>query len=215
MRELVDLLDRNFEGAENVRQLLLAKAPKYGNDDDYVDNIVKELIDSYIQKLRKYSNLRVKFPAGVGTFERYVMFGKKLGATPDGRLATQPISVNMTPTPGSNINGPTSAVKSFSKIDFTDLPAGSPLDLSIDKKVFGTEEGLYRLIGFVKSFLRLGGNILTITLSDVETLRRAQKEPENYKDLTVRVGGFQAYFVLMGKEHQNHHIRRAEQGSVV
>jgi len=213
--ELIDLLDRDFEGAEDVRQLLITKAPKYGNDEDYVDDIVKELIDFYVQKLKENSHSRVKFPAGVGTFERYVMFGKKLGATPDGRTATSPISVNMSPTPGSSINGPTSAVKSFSKIDFTNLPAGSPLDLSINKEVFRGEEGLCRLMAFVKSFLRLGGNILTITLSDVETLRCAQREPEKYKDLTVRVGGFQAYFVLMDKDHQDHHIRRAEQGATV
>jgi len=215
MKELIDLLDRDFEGAEDVRQLLLTKAPKYGNDDDYVDNIVKELIEFYSQKLKEDANPRVKFSAGVGTFERYIMFGKKLGATPDGRLATHPISVNMSPTPGSNIDGPTSAVKSFSKIDCTDLPAGSPLTLSINKNAFEGKEGLYRLMAFVKSFLRLGGNLLSITLSDVKTLRRAQKEPEKYKDLTVRVGGFQAYFVLMGEDHQDHHIRRAEQGSTV
>jgi len=215
MKELIDLLDRNFEGAEEVRQLLLNKAPKYGNDDDYVDSIVKELIDFYTQELKENANPRVKFSPGVGTFERYIMFGKKLGATPDGRLATHPISVNMSPTPGSNISGPTSAVKSFSKIDFTDLPAGSPLTLSINKNAFQGKEGLYRLMAFVKSYLRLGGNLLSITLSDVEALRRAQKEPENYKDLIVRVGGFQAYFVLMDKDHQDHHIRRAEQGSMV
>jgi formate C-acetyltransferase len=223
MEKLIKLLDSNFQGAEDIRQLLVNKVPKYGNDDDYGDNAVKELVSYFTAKLKPFSKATVKkhpypkeirFLPGIGTFERYILSGKKVGATPNGRLAKGWISVNFTPVPGADMKGPTSTVKSFTKIDFTDLPMGAPLDLRLNKKAVEGEEGLKRLVAFVRSFLELGGNMLSINVNDTETLRKAQKEPEKYKELSVRVGGYQAYFVLMNPEHQEHHINRTEHGLV-
>ena len=96
------------------------------------------------------------------------------------------------------------------EINFLDLPSGSPLDLSLDKKALEGEEGLERLMAFAQSFLDKGGNMLTISVNSVDELKRAQKEPEKYRHLRVRVGGWQAYFVDLTRDHQDHHIARLE-----
>jgi len=147
----------------------------------------------------------------VGTFEFYVLGGKMVGALPDGRLSQEAVSSNFSPSLGMSMEGPTSIVNSFTKINFLDLPTGSPLDLSLDKKSLEDEEGLERLMAFVRSFLDKKGNMLTISVNSVEELRRAQREPEKYRHLRVRVGGWQAYFVDLTREHQDHHITRLEQ----
>ncbi len=221
MEKLVKLLDSNFQGAEDMRQLLVNKPPKYGNDDDYADDIAKELLVSFTTKLKRFSKVTVqtysgrkeiRFLPGIGTFERYILLGKRTGASPNGRFAKGWISSNFTPVLGADRKGPTCTVKSFTKMDFTELPAGAPLDLRLNKRAVGGKEGLARLMAFVKSFLDLGGNMLSINVNDTATLRKAQKDPEKYRDLVVKVGGFQAYFVLMAREHQEHHIARTEHG---
>ncbi|RLE09391.1 hypothetical protein DRJ04_09940 [Candidatus Aerophobetes bacterium] len=215
MQELLEALDNDFRGKENLRQLLITRSPKYGNDDDYVDNIAKEVLTYFVRSVQRhaqaYPQRKVKFYTGVGSFEFYVLGGKMVGATPDGRLSMQPFSSNFSPSLGQAIEGPTSTVNSFAKMDLIDLPTGSPLDLSLDKKALKGEEGLERLMAFVQSFLSKKGNMLTISVNSVEELRRAQKEPDKYRHLRVRVGGWQAYFVDLTKEHQDHHIARLEQ----
>ncbi|MBN2325329.1 MAG: hypothetical protein JXQ30_16485 [Spirochaetes bacterium] len=214
MTELLGALDENFEGSEVLRQVLVTRGPKYGNDDDYADGIAKKLLGSYAEMLRSnarsYPSCRVKFLPGVGTFEFYALGGKTVGALPDGRLSGEPVSSNFSPSLGSALQGATATVNSFSKMNFEELPVGSPLDLSLDKRAFEGKDGPGRLTAFIRSFLDKGGNMLTVNINSVEELKRAQKEPEKYRHLRVRVGGWQAYFIDLTKEHQDHQIARLE-----
>jgi len=197
-----------------LRQILITRAPKYGNDDDYADDIAKEILNYYVRRVKEHAQThpqsRIKFFTGVGSFEFYMLGGKMVGALPDGRLSQEGLSSNFSPSLGMALEGPTSTVNSFTKMNFLDLPSGSPLDLSLDKKALEGEEGLERLMAFVQSFFDKGGNMLTISVNSVDELKRAQKEPEKYRHLRVRVGGWQAYFVDLTREHQDHHIARLE-----
>jgi pyruvate formate-lyase/glycerol dehydratase family glycyl radical enzyme len=214
MGELLDALSNNFEGNEALRQMLITRGPKYGNDDDYSDHLAKELLSSYVEivrtNARAYQSCRIKFFTGVATFEFFIMGGLMVGALPSGRLSGEPVSSNFSPSLGSALEGATATVNSFTKINFEDLPSGSPVDLSLDKRVVDGKEGLDRLVAFIQSFLDKGGNMMTISINSVEDLKRAQEEPEKYRHLRVRVGGWQAYFVDLTKEHQDHQIARLE-----
>ncbi len=212
LKELLVALDTNFEGREDLRQILITRGPKYGNDDDYSDDVAKELLGYFAQRVKEHAEAyrasKIRFVTGVGTFEWFMMGGNMVAALPDGRLSGEGVSSNFSPSLGSALEGPTATVNSFTKMNFLDLPSGSPLDLSLDKKAFAGPEGLGRLISFVKTFMEKGGNMLTISVNSVEDFRRAQLEPEKYRHLRVRVGGWQAYFVDLTKEHQDHQIAR-------
>ncbi len=209
MSELMDALDNNFTDRPDLRRKLL-DAPKYGNDDDYADSIARECVAYFTERVRHYAQQYpyMKFPTGVGTFSWYVAIGGGLGASPDGRLFAEPVSSNFSPALGADVNGPCAAVKSHAKMEMMNLPVGSPLDLRLDTKLVTGKEGLQRLTAFVRSFIECGGNMMTITVTDVETLRKAQREPEKYRNLRVRMGGWSAYFTALSKEQQEHHIRR-------
>jgi pyruvate formate-lyase/glycerol dehydratase family glycyl radical enzyme len=216
MRQLIDLLGTNFQGKENLRQFLLNRVPKYGNDNDYVDEIALRVVETYTsevnRKAREYDWIR--FPCGAGTFERYILLGKRVGATPDGRREGDSIATNCGPSIGSDQEGLSALIKSFTKIDLTEFPAGSPLNIKVGHNFAQGEEGAQRIVSLLKAFLSLGGNMLTIMVQDTETLRRAQREPEKYRGLKVTVGGFQAYFTLLSPEHQEYHIQRTEHGLI-
>jgi formate C-acetyltransferase len=147
-----------------------------------------------------------------GTFEWANRHGASIGAMPDGRRASEPSSSNLGPSLGMATKGPTAMLRSYASLPLSRVRTGGPLDLQMDGTTLGGEAGLARLMGFVQSFVELGGNIMTITLADGETLRRAQKEPDKYRHLRVRLGGSQAYFVGLAPEMQNYYIARVERG---
>jgi len=213
--ELLKSLGNNFSDREDLRQTLITRAPKYGTDSDYVDELAREVLDYFVQRVRfhdgKYGKKKLKFSPGAGSVEFYVVAGEYVGATPDGRLAGTPLGSNLSPSAGRAVKGPTAAINSFTKLPLVDLPHGSPLDIGVDKRILESEEGLARLMALVQSFLDKGGNILTITVNSVEEFREAQREPERYRDLIVRVAGWQAYFVDMPRTYQDDFIARIEQ----
>ncbi|MHB1004856.1 MAG: pyruvate formate lyase family protein [Chloroflexota bacterium] len=215
LAELRAALASDWEGKETLRQLLLNRYPKYGNGCNEVDRLVKQLAHFFARRVaeRAQAHPRFRFPPGLGAVGwLYLIHGKIVGATPDGRHARDAIAAGMTPGPGRDLEGPTAAVKSYTAVDFTELPSNGPLDLSMDPAAIKGENGLQRLIAFVRGFLEMGGAVLTVTVTDVETLRRAQREPEKYRGLRVRMGGWQAYFVALNREHQEHHIARVKHG---
>lgn len=219
LSDLLDALGTNFERQEELRQLLLTRAPKYGNDCDEVDMLAKEILDFFVERVKYYAQQYKRkgiakdiiFDAGAGTFENNAIFGKKVGATPDGRLAGAPISTNLSPSIGRATHGPTAAINSYTKLDHLNLPNGTPIDLALEHKVVEGDEGLDRLVALVKSFLVKNGNMLTISINDPSTLREAQRNPDQYQDIIVHVAGWQAYFVDLTKEHQDLVIARLEQ----
>ena len=212
MAQLCDALDASFEGYGPLRARLLA-APKYGNDDDYADEVGRAVIDAFIKAVTRHAEAHkhvVKFPAGVGTFSWYIGIGEGLGASPDGRLAGEPVSSNFSPALGRDMLGIPGAILSYSKMHQRSLPAGCPLDLRLARKLVEGEEGTQRMVALLRGFVELGGAMMTLTVADTEELRAAQREPDRYRSLRVRMGGWCAYFTMLSREQQEHHIRRQE-----
>jgi formate C-acetyltransferase len=208
--DLLDAVRNNWQGREDLRQVVLTRVPSYGNDVDYVDEIAADIVYFYIETIKKHgarAQSNIKYVAGIATFESYPELGYIIGATPDGRRAGEPLSSNASPSIGRAVTGQTAALNSYLKLPLHELAGGSILDLNMES----TSNLLMHLEAFVKSFLERGGNILNIAVNDCEKLRAAQKEPEKYKDLKVRVGGYEAYFVDLPPRHQELQIRRCEQ----
>jgi formate C-acetyltransferase len=216
--DLLTALRAGFVGYEPLRQLLL-RVPKFGNDNDCVDLIARcileDLADLTNEEVRGHPPLncpQMLFPPASGTFEYYRIFGDWTGASPDGRLSREAIATDVSPVPGMDREGPLAAIRSFSKLNFLRLPSGAELDLSLQRRSVEGPDGLSRLIALLRSFLEMGGEILTISINSVEQLREAQREPHKWPHLRVRVGGWSAYFVCLDKGHQEHHIARYEHG---
>ena len=216
MDELLAALEKDWAGYENLRGRLAARAPKYANDNDYADELGQEMMSYFIERsayhARRYPS--VIFPCSVGTFSWYAMIGKEVGATPDGRYAGEAIAANFSPAPGTDMCGPTAAINSYLKMNVDCMAAGAPLDLRLSASSLTGEAGTQRLAGLISTFIHMGGNMLTFTVTDVEELKRAMEEPEKYRHLRVRMGGWSAYFVMLGKEQQRLHIKRVEHGLV-
>jgi pyruvate-formate lyase len=212
LSDLVSILDDNFYESEELRQMMLHRIPKYGNDSDEADDLAVRLINYFAYLVQYYNeqrqDKRLMLYAGVGTFEGYADQGGKVGATPDGRMQGAPLSSNASPSLGCAVEGYTATVNSFTKLKLEDLPIGSPLDLNIGMQYTMGDKGLRFLKGLVTTFLEKGGNMLTISVNDVEELRKAQHDPANYRDLIVHVAGWQAYFTDLTPELQEFYIQR-------
>lgn len=213
MQTLINACEGDFVGFEDLQQVFL-KVPKYGNDDDYVDLIGRKLlkdISDYIVEINKSGRTGIfKIGLGIGTFEHYQQLGYGLGASPDGRNKHASISSNFSPSIGVDINGPTAAIKSLTKMDLTDFATGCMLDLQINSNEVTGEDGLARMVALIKAFMKLDGQILTLTGVSKEDMIDAQIHPENHKSLRVRIGGFSAYFISLSKEQQNIMIRKSK-----
>ena len=208
--ELSSALDANFDGHTALRTRLAA-APKYGNDDEYADALGREVIEAFIETVRRHAEAHastIKFPTGAGTFSWYIGIGEGLAASPDGRLSGEPVSSNFSPALGRDLEGIPGAILSYSKMHQSNLPAGCPLDLRLAKRLVTGEAGTARMAGLIRGFIDTGGAMMTLTVADTEILREAQSEPERYKSLRVRMGGWCAYFTMLSTQQQDHHIRR-------
>jgi formate C-acetyltransferase len=210
LEKLVEALRGDWQGEERLRQYCLNKVPKYGTDNDYVDCLGVELLEFYCDYFDQWNKKVdwIVFAPGVGTFENYPRLGYVCGASADGRRAQAPLSSNYSASFGMDKNGPTAVIKSATKFDLERLNDGCPIDLRMN---FGGDGSLV-LKDFIRSFIALGGNILTISKVSTETLIAAQKEPEKYASLRVRLGGLTAYFVQLCETQQNEFIRRTEHG---
>jgi formate C-acetyltransferase len=136
----------------------------------------------------------------------------EVGATPDGRHACEAVAANLCPAWGADVSGPTAAIRSCVKMRPADLAAGAPLDLRLSGGALKDVRGVQRLAGLIMSFLALGGNMITLSVTDVEELKRAMREPEKYRHLRVRMGGWTAYWVMLDEATQRLHLQRIEQG---
>jgi formate C-acetyltransferase len=216
MDDLLAALAADWGGYENLRRRFVARAPKFANDNDYADDIGREMMAYFVDRTRYHAarHPHVIFPCSVGTFSWYAMIGTEVAATPDGRHSGEPVAANLSPAVGTDMSGPTSAINSYVKMHVGDLAAGAPIDLRFSANGLEGDAGTGRLAGLVRAFIDLGGNMLTVTVTDVEDLKRAMEEPEKYRHLRVRMGGWSAYFVTLGEELQRLHIRRVEHGLV-
>jgi pyruvate formate-lyase/glycerol dehydratase family glycyl radical enzyme len=211
MKELLNALKANFDGHEYLRQRLLNKTPKYGNDDDYADEIMKTIFEAYFSSIdgrptTKGGHYRINLlPTTV-----HIYFGKTLGATPDGRKATEPLSEGVSPVQGADRKGPTAVIKSVAKIDHVKT-GGTLLNQKFTPQLLADEVGLNKLAQLIRTFFKLDGHHIQFNVISSDTLRDAQKHPEKHKDLIVRVAGYSDYFVDLSSELQNEIIKRTEQ----
>lgn len=210
MQELLTALNSNFESNERIRQLMLNKTPKYGNDEDYVDDIMKELFDLYYREV----NGRKTMKGGTYRIDMlpttcHVYFGSVTGATPDGRKSGMPQSEGISPVQGADMNGPTGVIKSASKMDHLKT-GGTLLNLKFTPSLVEDEEGIQKLSQLVRSYFKLDGHHIQFNVVNADTLRKAQKNPELYKDLIVRVAGYSDYFCDLSEALQNEIIARTE-----
>lgn len=209
MDELIKAIDNNFEGQERLRQLLLNKPAKFGNDDAHVDSVYKEMMHFIADNVQTWPDARGGwFSFNVHSQTVNVSHGMVCGATPDGRLAGEPFCDNASPMMGRDTSGPTATVKSVASMGQDKFHDGALFNLRFDPKGVAGEKGLQRIEGVIKAYFNNGGNHIQINVVDDETLKAAQKNPEHYKGLMVRVAGYMAYFTELDKSAQDTIIYR-------
>ena len=218
--ELWEALLNDFEGTEGarVRQLLL-KVPKYGNDEDYVDSLLVEAYDSYIDEIAKYKNTRFgrgpiggEYYAGTSSISANVPQGAGTIATPDGRHAGKPLAEGCSPSHGSDRTGPTGVMKSVSKLRTDKITGGVLLNQKMTPVMLSDESNIEKLIAIIRTFFNtLKGFHIQYNIVSRETLLEAQANPDDYRDLIVRVAGYSAFFNVLNKVTQDDIIGRTEQ----
>jgi formate C-acetyltransferase len=218
---LLQNLKNNFEGqeGEKVRQILLNYAPKYGNDDDYVDNLLIEAYNYYIDELGKYQTTRFRrgpigcrYYAGTSSISSNVPSGAVVPATPDGRKAFTPVAEGCSPTSGTDTLGPTAVFKSVSKLPTNKILGGVLLNQKLSPSALTNETQKQKLISIISTFFAtLKGWHVQYNIVSRETLLAAKRNPENYRDLVVRVAGYSAFFTTLSPDTQDDIIARTEQ----
>lgn len=204
MDELIKACDTNFEGQERLRQLLLNKPEKYGNNQAHVDSIYKEMMHFIAENVQQWPDARGGYYAfGIDSQTMNIPHGQVTGALPDGRLAGEPFCDASSPMMGRDINGPTATVKSVASMTPADLHEGALYNLRFDPHGVQGEEGKDVIEGVIKTYFEDGGQHIQINVVDNETLKKAQEKPEDYKGLMVRVAGYMAYFTELDKSAQD------------
>lgn len=210
MKQLLEALSNNFENHENIQRLLL-NAPKFGNDIDDVDNMVAWVMEVYSKEVIKHKNPRGgHFMPYQNPLAAYYSYGKMIAALPSGRKKWEPLSDGVSPTRGSDTNGATAVLNSVSKIDNVSVFYGQTLNMRLSPDMVKTDEGIKLLADFIRTFNDLNIHHIQFNIVSSDTLRSAQKNPEEYRDLMVRVAGFVAYFVKLVKPLQDSIIARTE-----
>jgi len=213
MSELLRTLQTNFSGQEAFRQRLLNRVPKYGNDDDYADDIMVSVFELYHDAVNGRPNTKGgTYRINLLPTTVHIYFGRVTGATPDGRKSGEPLSEGISPVQGADRHGPTAVIKSAAKMDHL-RTGGTLLNQKFTPQLLSTDEGLSKLAHLVRSYFKLDGHHMQFNVVTAETLRDAQKHPEKYRDLIVRVAGYSDYFVDLGPELQEEIIRRTEHAS--
>ena len=211
MDRLIAVLDKDFEGEEEVLHMLSA-APKYGNDDDYVDAMVNEVLMHGRDCIVSHQGAcGVTFNVAASAVTSNVPLGWAVGALPDGRKAGQPLADGgVSPCSGRNINGPTATYNSVAKLDHVKLTNGSVLNMKFSPGALKDETSLKKFASMTRTFLETGGFLVQFNIVDTATLRAAQKEPDRYRDLLVRVATYSACFVELSPQLQEDIINRME-----
>jgi len=215
MGQLIDALDSNFADAPEILALLKS-APKFGNDDDYVDLIVKDLAKRWCEEVQQHRVWDDIIPqAAVAIITGNIPYGATIGATPDGRLAGEPLGEGgISPVQGRNTVGPTASIKSVAKIDHASMKSGSVFNMRFSPSALKNEESIKRFAALIKTYCQLGGFHIQFNIVDTNTLREAQEHPDDYRDLLVRVATYTSYFTELGRELQDNIIERVEFGDI-
>jgi trans-4-hydroxy-L-proline dehydratase len=210
MEELLAALRDNFEGRERLRQMLLNKTPRYGNDDDYADDVMRAVFDAYFNAIDGRPNTRGgTYRINLLPTTVHVYFGSVIGATPDGRMAETPLSEGISPVQGADRRGPTAVIKSVAKMDHV-RTGGTLLNQKFTPQVLEGDDGLNKFVQLIRTYFKLDGHHIQFNVVDAATLRAAQQNPAQYRDLIVRVAGYSDYFCDLSEALQDEIIARTE-----
>ena len=211
MEELMQALEDNFEGHDRIANLVRNKTPKYGNDDDYADDIMRSVFEYYRGQVTGRPNmLGGMYRINMLPTTCHVYFGDVMMASANGRLAHKPVSEGISPEKGADTNGPTAVVKSCAKMDHLQT-GGTLLNQKFTPSVVSGDEGLEQMANLVRAYFNMDGHHIQFNVIDRETLIQAQKHPDDYKDLIVRVAGYSDHFRNLSKALQDEIIERTEQ----
>lgn len=211
METMEKALANDFKGFEELQYQLVYHTPKYGNDDDYADEQEVQVFNMYYDVLSGHKSPRgADYRVNMLPTTCHVYFGKVTGATPDGRNAWKVLSEGISPVQGADTNGPTAVIRSAAKIDHIKT-GGTLLNQKFTPSLLSTEEGCNNLVHLIRAYFRMDGHHIQFNVVDADTLREAQKHPEDYRDLIVRVAGYSDYFNDLGEDLQNEIICRTEQ----
>jgi trans-4-hydroxy-L-proline dehydratase len=206
--ELLAALKDDFSGREAMRQYILNRTPRYGNDDDYPDQIMQDVFRIFHSIVDGRKSVRGgTYRINMLPTTCHVYFGSVIGAMPDGRLAKTPLSEGISPVQGADLNGPTAVIKSAAKMDHL-MTGGTLLNLKFSPKVLAGDKGLDNLVHLVRSYFRMEGHHIQFNVVDANTLKMAQAKPEDYRGLIVRVAGYSDYFNNLSEQLQNEIITR-------
>ena len=202
-------VDANFEGYPELLHKLRFEAPKLGNNDDFVDDIAVNLVDTFGNALKGKKNCRGGiYRAGTGSAMFYLWHANEIGASADGRRKGEAFGTNFSVSLFAKVKGPVSVIASMTKPHFENAINGGPLTLEFHQSVFADDDGVKKVGALVKSFIDNGGHQLQLNTVNIDKMLDAQKHPENYRQLVVRIWGWSAYFVELDKEYQDHVISR-------
>lgn len=217
IEELVRLLCTNFRGAEGerIRQELVRRAPKYGNDDEEIDELAAWVTRVFSDEVKKHQCGRGGFyRPGIFSYGVHVLDGMYLGATPDGRRAGEPVSNGISPVNGTERAGPTAVLRSAARAGGSRLSDGTALNMRLSPALIESDESLEKLASLILGYFEMGGRHVQFNVVDTATLKDAQAHPENYPDLVVRVSGYCAYFTDLGRSIQEDIIARTQFGEL-
>jgi len=213
MDALLASLQGDFSGNEPLRQLLLHKTPKFGNDDDYADGVMVRLFNLYFEAVDGRKNTRGgEYHVNLLPTTVHVYFGAVTGATPDGRRAGRPLSEGVSPVQGADRRGPTAVLRSVAKMDHA-RTGGTLLNQKFSPQLLASEEGLEKLVQLIRAYFRLDGHHVQFNVVDAATLRAARESPDEFRGLIVRVAGYSDYFCDLSRALQDEIISRTEHAS--
>jgi trans-4-hydroxy-L-proline dehydratase len=213
MAGLLAALDHDFDGSERLRLMFLNKTPKYGNDDDDADELMRMVFEAYYETIENRPNTRGgRYHINLLPTTCHVYFGSVCGAMPDGRKARMPLSEGISPVQGADRHGPTAVLRSAAKMDHV-RTGGTLLNQKFTPQLLKDDSGLDMLVQLVRTYFKLDGHHIQFNVVDAETLRAAQSNPEQHRDLIVRVAGYSDYFCDLGKALQDEIITRTEHQS--
>lgn len=209
--ELRTVLKDNWNNAEGLRKIMADKYPKYGNNDNEADSLAYDLTEYMARCINQKPNGRNGvYRMGMFSIDWIIEAGKNLGASADGRFAGEPVSKNLSASVGMDKKGVTGVIHSATKFDFTNVPNGAVLDLNLHPTAVSGEDGIEIMLSVLKTYLNKGGLAVHFNVIDPKVLKEAQKNPQKYKNLQVRLCGWNVYFTDLDKEMQNNLIASME-----
>lgn len=207
--ELIEILDKNFEGNEILRQKILNESKKFGNDEAYVDDLLRDLLAWVADMVQQYKDPRGgHYDFTIMSQTVNVIHGRVVGATPDGRKAGEPLNDNSSPMMGRDVNGPTATINSVAAMGQKNFRDGALFNMRFDPRGISGEKGLNMLDGIIRTYFKAGGHHIQVNVVDDKTLREAQQNPEKHRGLVVRIAGYMAYFTELDPEVQEALIKR-------